>query len=115
MCSSLTCFKYETKQCFYIQGVQQSDLVKQLLGTTGADELSCLLRDLPVGVLYLTQDGLTEGGPENQGVLYCYPPPVQKNMLGCARGAFLTLQHLLPDLAPSPPVRLMSIMSYELW
>jgi len=79
--------------------------VKQLLGTTGADELSCLLRELPVGVLYLTQDGLTEGGPEYQGVLYCYPPPVQKNMLGCARGAFLTLQHLLPDLAPSPPVR----------
>ena len=105
MCSSLTCFHYKTKKCCSIQGVQQSDLVKQLLGTTGADELSCLLRELPVGVLYLTQDGLTEGGPENQGVLYCYPPPVQKNMLGCARGAFLTLQHLLPDLAPSPPVR----------
>jgi hypothetical protein len=96
------------------KGVQQSDLVKQLLGTTGADELSCLLRELPVGVLYLTQDGLTEGGPENQGVLYCYPPPVQKNMLGCARGAFLTLQHLLPDLAPSPPVSSTVLMHGQL-
>lgn len=104
-CSSLTCCNCKSKHCYSIQGVQQSDLVKQLLGTTGVDELSCLLRELPVGVLYLTQDGLTEGGPENQGVLYCYPPPVQKNVLGCARGAFLTLQHLLPDLAPSPPVR----------
>jgi hypothetical protein len=26
-------------------------------------------------------------------------------MLGSVRGAFLTLQHLLPDLTPSPPVR----------
>ncbi|PNF22078.1 Protein inturned [Cryptotermes secundus] len=86
------------------KGVQQSDLVKQLLGTTGEDELSCVLRELPVGVLYLNQEGLTEGGPENQGVVYCYPPPLQKNTLGSVRGAFLTLQHLLPDLAPSPPV-----------
>ncbi|XP_069695408.1 protein inturned isoform X2 [Periplaneta americana] len=86
------------------KGVQQSELVKQLLGTSGEDELSCVLRDLPVGVLYLTQEGLTEGGPEDQGVLYCYPPPVQKNTLGTARGAFLTLYHLMPDLAPSPLV-----------
>jgi hypothetical protein len=98
-------FNNEFKQFYSVQGVQQSDLVKQLLGTTGEDELSCVLRELPVGVLYLTQEGLTEGGPENQGVLYCYPPPLQKNMLGSVRGAFLTLQHLLPDLAPSSPVR----------
>lgn len=96
------------------KGVRQSDLVKQLLGSTGADELSCVLRELPVGVLYLTQDGLTEGGPENQGVLYCYPLPVQKNMLGSARGAFLTLQHLLPDLAPSPPVSSTVLMHGQL-
>ncbi|KAJ9581084.1 hypothetical protein L9F63_023741 [Diploptera punctata] len=70
------------------KGVQQSDLVKQLLGNTGKEELNDVLRELPVGVLYLTQEGLTEGGPEDQGVLYCYPPPVQKNTLGCARGAF---------------------------
>jgi hypothetical protein len=99
------CFNHKTKACCYIQGIQQSDLVKQLLGTTGVDELSCVLQELPVGVLYLTQEGLTEGGPENQGVLYCYPLPMQSNTLCSARGAFLTLQHLLPDLAPSQPVR----------
>lgn len=98
-------FNHETETYYYIQGIQQSDLVKQLLGTTGAGELSCVLQELPVGVLYLTQEGLTEGGPENQGVLYCYPAPMQSNTLCSARGAFITLQHLLPDVAPSPPVR----------
>ena len=54
-------------------------------------DLQNLLLQLPIGMLYLQLDGLTEGGPEDQGVLYCYPGNLKTNVLGPVRGAFLTL------------------------
>ncbi|XP_068082746.1 protein inturned isoform X2 [Anabrus simplex] len=90
------------------KGREQSELVRQLVGVAWDQdqdqELQNILRELPVGVLYLTQEGLTEGGPEDQGIIYCYPGPALQNPLATARGAFLTLHHLIPDLAPSAPV-----------
>jgi len=56
-------------------------------------------------VMFLKSDGLVEGGPEDQGVLYCFPRPIDKNTIGQVRGAFLTLQHLLPDVTESAPKR----------
>ncbi|KAE8742738.1 hypothetical protein FOCC_FOCC011770 [Frankliniella occidentalis] len=66
-------------------------------------EIEKMLLLSPVGVLYLQLDGLTEGGPEDQGVLYCYPGSFKSNILGSVRGAFLTLFQLIPDITHSTP------------
>ncbi|KAK3909822.1 Protein inturned [Frankliniella fusca] len=68
-------------------------------------EIEKMLLLSPVGVLYLQLDGLTEGGPEDQGVLYCYPGNIKSNVLGSVRGAFLTLFQLIPDISHSTPRR----------
>nr|CAD7599221.1 unnamed protein product [Timema genevievae] len=95
------------------RGVHQSELARQLIGA--ATDLTPLLRELPVGLLYLTQEGLTEGGPEDQGVIYCYPPPSSSpNTLAMARGCFTTLHHLLPDVALSSPISSTAVLREQL-
>nr|CAD7405854.1 unnamed protein product [Timema cristinae] len=96
------------------RGVHQSELAKQLIGA--ATDLTPLLRELPVGLLYLTQEGLTEGGPEDQGVIYCYPPSSSSspNTLAMARGCFTTLHHLLPDVALSSPISSTAVLREQL-
>ncbi|XP_063243718.1 protein inturned [Bacillus rossius redtenbacheri] len=82
-------------------GGRQSELVRRLLGQAGDAPPP---GDEPVGVLYVSLD---EGGPsaqEEQGVAYCYPPPVAGSLLARSRGCFLTLQLLLPDAVRSAPV-----------
>lgn len=62
----------------------------------------------PVGVLYLRTTELSEAGPELQGVLYTFPRLESKNMhsmLCTARGAFITLNHLLPEIGGLQPTR----------
>lgn len=74
--------------------VEQSELVRLVVS-------SCE-RPLPAestcGVLYATQDG-----EEGEGPLYSFPR--QDSVLSSARGAFLTLRHLVTELTKSPPVR----------
>nr|CAD7256754.1 unnamed protein product [Timema shepardi] len=95
------------------KGVHQSELARQLIGA--ATDLTPLLQELPVGLLYLTQEGLTEGGPEDQGVIYCYPPSSSSpNTLAMARGCFTTLHHLLPDVALSSPISSTAILREQL-
>nr|CAD7569003.1 unnamed protein product [Timema californicum] len=95
------------------RGVHQSELARQLIGA--ATDLTPLLQELPVGLLYLTQEGLTEGGPEDQGVIYCYPPSSSSpNTLAMARGCFTTLHHLLPDVALSSPISSTAILREQL-
>lgn len=67
------------------------------------DEIQHLHLQSFVGVLYLQLDGLTEGGPEDQGVVYCYPGNFKTNTLGSVRGAFLTLFQLIPEISQSVP------------
>lgn len=62
----------------------------------------------PLGVLYLQTTELSEVGPELQGVLYTFPRSENKNMhsiLCTARGAFITLNHLLPEIGGLQPIR----------
>lgn len=66
------------------------------------------LLDCPLGVMYLKTADLSEMGQELQGVLYTYPRSEAKNMhssLCMARGAFITLNHLLPSIVGSQPLR----------
>lgn len=74
--------------------VEQSELVRLVLS-------SCE-RPLPAesvcGVLYTSQDG-----EDGEGPLYSFPR--QDSVLSSARGAFLTLSHLVTELTKSPPVR----------
>lgn len=78
-----------------------SDLVRHLTDSTNEHEivLTQILRDLPVSILYLTTEGLSENGPENDGVLYCYPRPEKHNFLCTSRGTFITLNHLIPEIS----------------
>lgn len=67
-----------------------------------------LLLDYPLGVLYLKTTDLSEVGQEFQGVLYTFPRSGTKNInssLCMARGAFITLNHLLPSIVSLQPVR----------
>lgn len=78
----------------------QSDTIKHLTKDTNEHDivLMQILRDLPVALIYLDTEGLTENGPENEGVLYCYPRPEKFNFLCSCRGTFITLNHLIPDI-----------------
>lgn len=66
------------------------------------------LLDYPLGVIYLKTTDLSEVGQELQGVLYTFPRSETKNVnssLCTARGAFITLNHLLPSIVSLQPVR----------
>uniref|UniRef100_A0A1B6LS24 Protein inturned n=1 Tax=Graphocephala atropunctata TaxID=36148 RepID=A0A1B6LS24_9HEMI len=76
--------------------ITQSDLVKQIVSG------SCDLERLLCWVVYITQEGLTESGPADQGLLYHFPH--QDNVLSAARGTFVTINHLLPELTTSSPI-----------
>lgn len=91
--------KRSDKQIYY-----QTPLAERISGlSSNHNDHEKLLSQLCVGVLYLQLDGLTEGGPEDQGVLYCYPGSLKSNFLSSIRGAFLTLFQLIPDISQSPP------------
>jgi len=66
------------------------------------------LLNYPLGVIYLKISDLSEIGQELQGVLYTFPRSESNNMhsfLCKARGAFITLNHLLPSIMGSQPIR----------
>lgn len=83
----------------------QSEFIKQLTSpnTNNEEVLSDVLCSFPVGLLYLKTEGLSETGPEYEGVIYCYPKPLDRNILCNARGTFATLNHLLPTLTKTKP------------
>lgn len=77
--------------------VEQSELVQRVV--SGEPSVS----DSVYSVVYVTEDGVCEGGPADQGLLYCYPR--EDNVLSTARGAFITINHLLPQLINTNAVR----------
>lgn len=94
--------------------VEQSELVRRVV--SGYADLA-EVDNLPFWVVYVTQEGLTEGGPTDQGVVYLFPR--QDNTLCSVRGAFLTLHHLVPELTTSSALRyalrILLISPYRLW
>lgn len=84
----------------------QSAFVRQLTNpNTNEEEILCeVLCNFTIGVIYLKTDDLKENGPEYDGVLYCYPKPLHRNILCSSRGTFLTLNHLLPEVIKSKPL-----------
>ncbi|KAL6436477.1 hypothetical protein ACFW04_004751 [Cataglyphis niger] len=86
---------------------KQSILAQYLVNRKNSSSLMELLLDYPVGVLYLKTTDLSEVGQEFQGVLYTFPRSGTKNInssLCMARGAFITLNHLLPNIVSLQPV-----------
>ncbi|CAH0559223.1 unnamed protein product [Brassicogethes aeneus] len=83
----------------------ESNFVRELLNSKGEDEqlLSQTLCKHPVGIVYINTDKLSENSGEYEDIIYCYPRPLQKNILCGSRGMFLTLNHLLDDLVRSKP------------
>ncbi|XP_043256589.1 protein inturned [Colletes gigas] len=85
---------------------KQSLLVQRLMNKEESKDLMQSLLNYPLGVLYLRTTELSEMGPELQGVLYTLPRSENKNthsILCTARGAFITLNHLLPGIAGLQP------------
>lgn len=66
------------------------------------------LSDYPLGIIYLKTADLSEVAQELQDVLYTFPRSETKSThspLCIARGAFITLNHLLPSVAGQQPAR----------
>ncbi|KAG6797320.1 protein inturned [Apis mellifera caucasica] len=85
---------------------KQSVLVQRLMNKEESKDLMQSIINYPLGVLYLQTTELSEVGPELQGVLYTFPRSENKNMhsiLCTARGAFITLNHLLPEIGGLQP------------
>ncbi|XP_057318515.1 protein inturned [Microplitis mediator] len=85
---------------------RQSARVRRLVDRERSKKFMDALLDYSFGVIYLQTSGLSETGPEMQGVLYTYPRSENKSLhsiLCTARGAFVTLNHLLPDTFSSSP------------
>lgn len=84
----------------------QSDFVQQLTNAKAddANALSAILCELLVGIICIDTESLTETGPEFEGVIYCYPYPLEKNILCSTRGIFITLNHLLHEVTQTKPV-----------
>ncbi|XP_015599831.1 protein inturned [Cephus cinctus] len=86
---------------------KQSVLVRQLVNKEEVKVFMESLLDLFIGVIYLKTTGLSETGPELQGVLYSFPCSQSVNtqtFLCTARGAFITLNHMLPGMTGPPPI-----------
>jgi hypothetical protein len=83
----------------------QSRFVRELVNFNKDDEQALLdkLRQLPVGVVYLNTDKLSETSAEFEDVVYCYPRPPQKSLLCQSRGIFITLNHLIHDVTKTAP------------
>ncbi|XP_043283272.1 protein inturned isoform X2 [Venturia canescens] len=80
--------------------------VRRLVDKEASRALMESLFEEPFGVIYLKTTGLSETGPELQGVVYTYPRSELKtgnNYLCKARGAFVTLNHMLPEITGSTP------------
>ena len=87
---------------------KQSMLVQRLMNKEETKELMQSILSYPLGVLYLRITELSEMGPELQGVLYTFPRSESTNtnsILCAARGAFITLNHLLPGITGLQPTR----------
>ncbi|XP_022920612.1 protein inturned [Onthophagus taurus] len=61
------------------------------------------LWNLPVGVLMINTNNLSESDSEFQDVVYAFPKPFKQNPLSQSRGLFITLNHLLNDITNSNP------------
>ncbi|XP_011694656.1 PREDICTED: protein inturned [Wasmannia auropunctata] len=86
---------------------KQSILVQYLLSKETSSSFMESLLNYPLGVIYLKTADLSEMGQELQGVLYTYPRFETKSAhssLCTARGAFITLNHLLPSIVGSEPL-----------
>ncbi|XP_044761022.1 protein inturned isoform X2 [Coccinella septempunctata] len=78
----------------------QSPFVRQLISFSAEEneKIQEILCGFPVGLIYLDTQSLDESAPEYQNVIYCYPRPLQKSILCCSKGIFITLNHLLKDI-----------------
>lgn len=78
----------------------ESNFVRELLNSKGDDEqlLTQTLCKHPVGIVYINTEKLSESNSDYEDIIYCYPRPLQKNILCGARGMFITLNHLLSDI-----------------
>ncbi|XP_045482988.1 protein inturned [Harmonia axyridis] len=78
----------------------QSHFVRQLVSFSqdDNDRIQEQMCGFPVGFLYLDTDNMDESASEYQNVIYCYPRPLQKNILCSSKGIFITLNHLLKDI-----------------
>ncbi|XP_011876832.1 PREDICTED: protein inturned [Vollenhovia emeryi] len=86
---------------------KQSTLVQYLVNKKSSASFMESLLDCPLGVIYLKTADLSEMGQELQGVLYTFPRSETKNAhspLCTARGAFITLNHLLPSIVGPQPL-----------
>ena len=69
--------------------------------------MDSLVKD-PLGVLCVKINEFSENESDMQGVLYSFPKSKTKNVqsfLSITKGAFITLNHMLPDIIGPQPVR----------
>ncbi|KYM97363.1 PREDICTED: protein inturned [Cyphomyrmex costatus] len=86
---------------------KQSILAQYLVNKEFNNSFMESLLNYPLGVIYLKTADLSEIGQELQDVLYTFPRSEIKNVhssLCTARGAFITLNHLLPSIVGIEPL-----------
>ncbi|CAH1183286.1 unnamed protein product [Phaedon cochleariae] len=83
----------------------ESEFVKELLNKKPYDEQSVMqcLCEFSIGIIYINTEKLSESNQDNEDITYCFPKPMQKNILCNSRGMFITLNHLLEDVTKSKP------------
>ncbi|XP_023014515.2 inturned planar cell polarity protein [Leptinotarsa decemlineata] len=83
----------------------ESDFVRELLNSKSDIEDSLLeaLCKYSAGIVYVDTEKLSETNQNNEDVIYCFPKPIQKNVLCQSRGMFITLNHLLEEMTATKP------------
>ncbi|XP_046835061.1 protein inturned isoform X2 [Vespa crabro] len=85
--------------------IKQSTLVQNIVNKGESVNLMESLLIYPLGIIYLCTTDLSETGQELQGVLYSFPRSDNVHSTLCsARGAFITLNHLLPEIVGAQPI-----------
>lgn len=82
-------------------------MVRQLVDREESQILMDSLIKEPLGVIYLKTTGLSEAGSESQGILYSFPKSKVRNtqpLLFLTKGAFITINHLLPEIVGPRPI-----------
>lgn len=89
--------------------------IEKLLTMKTTDDFIQIIKESMFSVLYICCNDMEIDSNDDKGVLYCFPRPYNQNFLYNTRGAYVTLNHLIPkSLGTSTPLSSTILFNGEL-
>nr|XP_018899633.1 PREDICTED: protein inturned [Bemisia tabaci] len=85
-----------------IENAEESKAINSSEEVVSTNKVNYSYSDLPYGVMYFHVKDINETNCSDQGLVYCYPRPVNENLIYNIKGALVMLYQLLSDITVSP-------------